>query len=100
MNNKFSKPPLSREEKERRATEFLNFSGDPSKKEEKEVDSRKSLGVRVLKKEPTKRITIRLPESLAEDVVEISALTGLSMNSVIIELLRTNAKQKLIELKS
>ena len=53
-------------------------------------------------KEPTKRITMRLPvpASLADNITEISALTGLSMNSVSLELLRVNAKQKLKDLKS
>ena len=51
-------------------------------------------------KEPTKRITMRLPASLADNITEISALTGLSMNSVSLELLRVSAKQKLKDLKS
>lgn len=100
MNNTFSKPPLSKEEKEKRANEFLNFSGDNNQPEESEGVKKHDSEKRILKKEPTKRITIRLPESLAEDIAEISALTGLSMNSVILELIRTNAKQKLVELKS
>ena len=55
---------------------------------------------RVMTKEPTKRITMRLPASLADNITEISALTGLSMNSVSLELLRVSAKQKLKDLKS
>lgn len=63
-------------------------------------EKQKVVTERVMTKEPTKRITMRLPASLADNITEISALTGLSMNSVSLELLRVSAKQKLKDLKS
>lgn len=97
MNNKFTKPPLSTQDKEKKAEEFLNFSHErelaTSQEEKKNVS-------KVLAKEPTKRITVRLPISLANDITDISALTGISVNSVCIELLRVSSKPKLQELKS
>lgn len=97
MNNRFTKPPLSKIEKEKKAEDFLNFSNE---KESEQLGSRKKVVTeRVMTKEPTKRITMRLPVSLADDITEISALTGISINSVSLELLRGSAKQKLKELK-
>lgn len=97
MSNKFLKAPLSQREKEKKAEDFLNFydSGNSNNEEKKE-----KLPERILKKEPTKRITVRLPQSLADDLTEISAITGISVNSALIELLRNNVKQKLKDLKS
>jgi len=63
-------------------------------------EKQKVVTERVMTKEPTKRITMRLPASLADNITEISALTGLAMNSVSLELLRVSAKQKLKDLKS
>ena len=95
---KFNKPPLSTLEKEKRAEEFLNFFNE---RDSESLQGQEKIVVgRVLIKEPTKRITMRLPESLAEDITEISALTGLSMNSVSLELLRGAVKQKLKDIKS
>ena len=37
--------------------------------------------------------------SLADDIAAISAITGLSMNAICVELLRPAAKSKLKELK-
>lgn len=95
-NNRFSKPPLSALEKERKAEEFLNFlpARDNAKK-----DTEEKVKVRVFKKEEVKALALRFPKSLAEDVSEISALTGLSVNAVCVELLRPVAKLKLKELK-
>jgi len=97
MSNKFLKPPLTNNEKEKRATDFLNFS-DKKNFEQTEVKPKITIE-RVLTKEATKRITMRLPITLAEDIAEISAITGLSMNSVTLELLRVTAKDKLKDLK-
>ncbi len=52
-----------------------------------------------MKKEPVKSQVLRFPMSLAEDIAEISAITGLSMNAICIELLRPAAKAKLKEIK-
>ena len=83
-------------EKEKKAEEFLNFITTKDGKfqivEEKEK-------VRIFKKEAVKAFALRLPKSLAEDITEISAMTGLSMNAICVELLRPAVKHKLKELK-
>lgn len=98
MNNKFIKPPLSKIDKEKKAEEFLNFSteNDIREKEPKTKNSNE----RVLKKEDVKAFLLRFPLSMAQDIMEISALTGISRNAVCIELLRTAVREKLKELKS
>ena len=93
--SKFTKPPLSALEKEKKAEEFLNFL--PSRQVKNIVEEKTQL--RVFKKEEVKALALRFPKSLAEDITEISAITGLSMNAVCVELLRPAAKQKLKDLK-
>lgn len=93
-NTKFSKPPLSSLEKEQKAEEFLNFTPPSSSRVLSDTKP-----TRVLKKEPVKHLALRFPKTLADDVAEISAITGLSINAVCIELLRPVAKIKLRELK-
>lgn len=93
-NSKFRKPPLSTIEKEKKADEFLNFF---PQQDTSSVAATKS--TRILKKEPVKHFALRFPKTLAEDITEISAITGLSINAVCIELLRPAAKSKLKELK-
>ncbi len=94
--NKFTKAPLSKVAKEKKAEDFLNFSKERdlenTQKEQKNISE-------TITKEPTKRITIRLPISLANDIGNIAALTGIAVNSVCIELLRIGSKPKLEELK-
>jgi hypothetical protein len=88
----FVKPPLTPMEKEKKAEEFLNFAANtPVLREDK--------AERIFKKEAVKALALRFPKSLAEDIKEISALTGLSINSVCVELLRPAAKLKLKEIK-
>lgn len=96
--NKFKKPPLSEKEKEQKAEDFLNFSTNTVVRQSTSADERMQKG-RVMKKEPVKALALRFPISLAEDICEISAITGLSMNAVCIDLLRIVAKNKLKELK-
>lgn len=91
-NSKFSKPPLTKEEKEKKVEAFLNLADD-SNIQPKPLKPQKP------QKEPTKAILLRLPQSLLEEVQEIAALTGLSMNAVCMELLRPAVKKKLKELK-
>ncbi|MCC8371133.1 MAG: hypothetical protein LN566_07495 [Rickettsia endosymbiont of Stiretrus anchorago] len=93
-NTKFSKPPLSSVEKEKKAEEFLSFI--PSNNNIVSTDVKSD---RIMKKEPVKHLALRFPKTLADDVTEISAITGLSINAVCIELLRPVAKIKLKELK-
>lgn len=97
--SKFRKPPLSKEEKEKKAEDFLNFSMGEQLRENSVKENTVQKKHRVLKKEPVKALALRFPMSLAEDICEISAITGLSMNAVCVELLRKVAKEKLIELK-
>ena len=85
-NSKFSKPPMTAEERERKAEAFINLSG----KETKE---------RAIQKEKIKPIYLRAPRSLWEDIHEIMAITGLSMNAICLELLRPEIKKKLKTLK-
>lgn len=92
-NRKFSKAPLSDVIKEKKADEFLNYSSKHDIKYEEENK------IRVFKKEPIKPLALRFPISLANDISEISAITGLSVNAICIELLRPSVKQKLKELK-
>lgn len=88
--NKFSKPPLTQKEKEKKAREFLTFTEFLDKKN----DYKKK------EKEPTKILYLRAPESYWKDLREITILTGLSMNAVCLELLRPIIKKKLREIKN
>jgi len=94
--SKFSKPPLTAFEKEKKAEEFLNFYPG---KESKSVQTDEKVQTRTFTKEEVKPLALRFPMSLANDVKEISALTGLSINAVCVELLRPAAKLKLKSLK-
>ena len=98
MNNKFIKPPLSTRDKEKKAESFLSFS---SERDIQEIPQEiKSQNERVLKKENVKAFLLRFPLSMAQDIIEISALTGISRNAVCIELLRSSVREKLKELKT
>lgn len=96
--SKFLKLPLSSVEKEKKAEEFLNFSTSQDTKQT-ELIYQPAQNIRVLKKEPVKPLALRFPKTLADDIAEISAITGLSMNAICVELLRPAAKLKLKELK-
>lgn len=93
--NKFSMPPLSKSEKEKKAEEFINFSEKPSRSIDDSYDKRT-----IPVKEKTKSFLIRLPESLWHDLQETKALTGLSINAICLELIRPGVKEKLKEIKS
>ncbi len=90
----FRKPPLTNIEKERKAEEFINYVAEIS-------PSTQSLKItaEAPKKEATKSVILRLPESFKYDIHEITSLTGLSFNAVCLELLRPAIKKKLKELK-
>lgn len=87
----FNLPPLSREEKEKKADAFVNFTNEKSTAEQEKPVA--------IKKEKTKAMPVRFPASMMENIREISALTGLSMNSTILELIRPAIKARLKELK-
>jgi hypothetical protein len=89
---KFSKPPImTDEEREKKAEAFINLSDD-------RIDKKQNL-LEKPKKEKTKPLYLRAPKSLWEDIHDIMALTGLSMNAICLELLRPEVKRKLKELK-
>jgi len=94
--NKFTKAPLNKVDKEKKAEAFLNFSNE---KDSEDFQKEENI-LQTIIKESTKRITMRLPISLANDISDIAALTGISVNAVCIELLRVGAKPKLKELKN
>ena len=82
---------MTDEEREKKAEAFINLSDDYSNKQE--------IAEKKPKKEKAKPIYLRAPESLWEDVHDIMAITGLSMNAICLELLRPEIKRKLKELK-
>ncbi len=86
--NKFKMPNLSVAEKEKKAEEFLGF-----------MDKTSVVKERTLEKEETKRFSFRIPASLFDDIKEISALLGISLNSICLDALRSRIKTKLRELK-
>jgi len=88
--NKFSKPPLTQKEKEKKAKEFLTYT--------EFLDNKRDHLKR--EKESTKILYLRAPESYWRDLREITILTGLSMNAVCLELLRPVIKKKLREIKN
>lgn len=89
--SKFTKPPLTDEEREKKLEAFINLSDTPtSKKQERQEKP---------KKEKTKPVYLRAPESLWDDIHEIMARTGLSMNAICLDLLRPEIKRKLKELR-
>lgn len=90
----FRKPPLTDVEKEKKAHEFMNFVQENITSAELTKSSQI-----IHKKESTKSILFRMPESFKNDINEISSLTGLSFNSVCLELLRPAIKKKLKELR-
>jgi len=89
----FKKPPLTTIEKERKAEEFINYVAEitPSVQTPKIIVTPK--------KEATKTVILRMPESFKYDINEITSFTGLSFNAVCLELLRPAIKKKLKELK-
>ena len=90
-NSKFTKPPLTDAEREKKLEAFINLSDTPTGKKEATFEKPK--------KEKTKPVYLRAPESLWEDIHEIMARTGLSMNAICLELLRPEIKRKLKELR-
>jgi len=92
--SKFHKPPLSNTEKEKKAEEFLGFL------DSKNINNKKNNLVRNFEKEQISCFTFRVPQTLHDDLKEITALTGISINAICLELLRPNIKRKLKELKN
>ena len=92
QDNKFKKMPLSDKEKERKAENFIGFEEIPLSATEKSKE-------RVLVKERKKPFPLRLPESLYDDLKEMNAITGISLNAICLDLLRPAIKKKLTELK-
>lgn len=82
---------MSNEEREKKVEAFINLSDTTTGRKEVQPDKPK--------KEKTKPVYLRAPESLWDDIHEIMARTGLSMNAICLELLRPEIKRKLKELK-
>lgn len=81
---KFSKVPLTNEEKEKLSAKFMEVH-EPA---ENAIIKRK-----------VKPLYLRVPDSFLNDIKEISAVTGLTMNAVCLDILRPAIKNKLKELK-
>lgn len=89
--SKFSKTPAIKDELEKKAEAFINSTNsDPDKKTSASWK---------LKKEKTKPVYLRVPESLWEDIHEVMARTGISMNAICLDLLRPAIKDKLKDLR-
>ena len=89
--SKFTKPPLTDQEREKKLEAFINLSDTPISKKQTPLEKPK--------KEKTKPVYLRAPESLWDDIHEIMARTGLSMNAICLDLLRPEIKRKLKELR-
>lgn len=83
-------PPLSPEERERRARQIEEGANKPGKPIPAFPEPIGKL----------KPVTIRIPESFIKDLKEIKKYTGLPVNSICLELLRVAIKQKLKEVKT
>lgn len=92
--SKFKKTPLTNAEKEKKADAFINFVSEGA--QHQEIKLKEPV---LLKKEATKSVLLRMPESFKNDIYEIISYTGLSFNAVCLELLRPAIKRKLKELK-
>ena len=84
-SQKFSKAPLTPEEKEKLASKFIQA---PTNSGIKENSKQKAIP-----------LYLRVPESLIADIHEIVTVTGLSMNAICLEILRPAIKRRLKELK-
>ena len=90
----FTKAPLSPEDKEKKAEEFVSMMMPMVKKQ----DVPKQQEVKpVTYKDPTVNYALRLPKKIYSDLKDLSNLTGLSINSICIEILRVSVKEKLKE---
>lgn len=90
-SSKFTKPPSTDSDREKKLEAFLNLSDIPT--------SNKHTQQKKHKKEKTKPVYLRAPESLWDDIHEIMARTGISMNAICLDLLRPEIKRKLKELR-
>lgn len=101
MNSKrFTKPPLSSEEIEKRAEEFVNMTQAPEERNTSKTTPEKNhKAQQKIPKDPMVPYALRLPKRVHENLREIANITNLSFNSVCIEMLRSSAKKRLQELK-
>lgn len=90
-NSKFTRAPLSYMDKEERMDAFIAMPDAP-------INNKNTNTVRY-KKEKIKPVYLRAPESLWNDIHEIMARTGLSMNAICIDSLRLEMKRKLKEIR-
>lgn len=98
INKKFTKPPLSNEDKEKRAEEFISMV--PGGRPHHQVPEPQKQNTRVTTKDKMLKFSFRVPSGIYEDLKEISYITGISINSICIEILRGSVRDKLKDLKS
>jgi len=84
---------MTDQEREKKAEAFINLSDIPTS------SAKKDTSFAEIKKEKTKPVYLRAPESLWKEIHEIMARTGLSMNAICLELLRPEIKRKLKDLR-
>ena len=89
---KFTKVPLTASEREKKIEEFISLSDTPTSLNQAQQQKPK--------KEKTRVVYLRVPESLWDDIHQIMARTGLSMNAICLDLLRPRIKRKLKDLIS
>lgn len=76
-------------EKEKKALNFIENAQNKDEIKEKKI----------FKKGKSKPLFLRAPEKLWNDIHEISALTGISVNAVCLEVLRVEVQNKLRSLR-
>jgi len=92
---KFLKPPIRSKEKEKKAEEFLDLSENTGSDNLRTKVNQS----RVSNVEKCQNFLLRMPASLYDDVKEIHFITGMSMNAICLDVLRSNIKRKLREMK-
>ncbi len=80
---KFSKVPLSPEDKEKLSTKFMESTE----------------AAQSISKQKVKPLYLRVPEPFIADIKTISSITGLTMNAVCLDMLRPAIKNKLKQLR-
>lgn len=84
---------MTDQEREKKVEAFINLSDIPA------PNIKNNMPLDDFKKEQTKPVYLRAPETLWKEIHEIMARTGLSMNAICLELLRPEIKRKLKELR-
>lgn len=96
---RFTKPPLTPEVKEKKAEEFVSMTLPGEQDAAKGVIGETYEIKRVTPKDPMIPYALRLPKRVHDDLREAANITGISFNSICIEMLRASVKSKLRELR-